>query len=284
MKIVDYDSEHCAIIVNKRQLRNAGFSEGEEVYVITIENGLLGILRKSSFKEHLRDAIRKGIESPSSAQTTPLQEFKLSDDEHRFLSKISKVKFSDRTPDKVLALLSEDEHGLLKSLIDKGVIRLYKSAQTGDMVYAINNKVYSQLQSHSVEHDLAKEEVQASQEGAVEDVLQEFLSVLKKDGFVMVPKDEQAKLLSDRLSDYIKKGVYIGMRGYDSRYYVFSKKMYKEAYDKINTVFAGKKSLSLQEISKGTGLSEDVCKGIICFMLENGELIEKSRGKYELVL
>ncbi|MEM0438005.1 MAG: hypothetical protein QXU54_01765 [Candidatus Micrarchaeia archaeon] len=283
MKIVEHDSDSCAIIVKKSQLHNAGFQEGEDVYVVTLEKGMLAVIRKSSFKEHLRQKIRSSIlEPPVGGEDAPQKSGKapptLSEDELSLLKRLASVRFEQRAPSSILPKLSESEKASLRTLIDKGVVRVYKEGKySKEGVYTIPKDAYGLAVRSPPEQTAAPSPVEAGKG------VQALLSQLEKQGFVTLDNDELAKSVSYSLRDKIKAGEVRGIRGFDSKYYIFTSQKFSQAHAVISKFLQENKRSTLGEISKGTSLDELLCKGVLTFMLEESEVIEKSRGRYELV-
>lgn len=308
MKIIDYDNETCAILVRKRQLESAGFLQGDDVYVVALENGMLAVIRKSSFRAHLKEKVRSSLELP---ETPPIQ---LGADDIALLRKITSVKFEERIPENVLRMLSESEMETLRSLVDRGIIRVYKGGKyKGKGVYTIPRDVYGLACQHlkgglgedkvvGCVQETGKPRVQESEtakpssakmpiqpalvsEMPAPDYRQvaDVIKALEKDGFVVISNDELARTVSTVLREKIKKNSIMGMKGFDGKYYVMTSRKYHEAESLIRAYLTENRRATLAELSKSLGLEESVCRGVMNFLLENGDAIEKSRGKYELV-
>ncbi|MEM3364421.1 MAG: hypothetical protein QXS93_02850 [Candidatus Micrarchaeia archaeon] len=319
MKIVDYDAETYAILVKKHHLENAGFQRGEDVYIITLEKGMLAVIRKSSFREHLKEKVR------SSLGLSKMPPVELNADDIALLKKITSVKFEERIPENVLRMLSEDEMETLKSLVDRGVLSVYKGGKyQAKGVYTISKDIYKfvrQLiqdkEQQEKEEKIGGEYVQkdaedgkvsapaakashvlrnqpaqkpslsavSASEPQVPDYKQvgDAIKALEKEGILVIANDELARSISMTLQEKIKKGAVMGMKGFDGKYYIMTSKKYAEAESLIRTYLMENRRATLSELSKSLGLAESVCKGVLNFLLENGDVIEKSRGKYELV-
>lgn len=284
MKIVEYDSDSYAIIVKKGQLHNAGFQQGEDVYVVTLEKGMLAVIRKSSFKEHLRQKIKSSILEPGGGGDEGFQQKKgevqpiLSEDELSLLKRLASVRFEQRAPSSILPKLSESEKASLRALIDKGVVRIYREGKySREGVYTIPKDAYGLALRSAPERPPAPQPAKAG-----ESVLA-LLSQLEKQGFITLDNDELAKSVSFSLRDKIKAGEVRGIRGFDSKYYIFTSQKFSQVHAVISKFLQENKRSTLGEISKGTSLDELLCKGVLTFMLEESEVIEKSRGRYELV-
>ena len=282
MKVVRYDDEHYAIVVNKRSLKNSGIGVGDDVYVVVLEKGLLGVIKKSSFKEHLRKAVMDFFDEHGQHKNDDADnKLTLSNDEMVLIKKLMSYKFDKRNPDNVLPDLSNDEKVVLKKLVDRGVVEVYRRGKyKGRGVYIIDKNVYSKFVRDT---DVGGKSVGNSKKsdsgGSSSDIVRE----LKKRGYVVVKSDSDAKRISDSLYKDIKKGNVVGIRGFDSYYYIMKKDVYEQAYDKMRKCFEECGVMSISTLSKKSGVPEQLCKGVINIMLENGEVIEKSKGKYQFI-
>ncbi|GEM_PF-2563141 len=271
MKIVEYDAETYAILIKKRQLENAGFRQGEDVYVVTLEKGMLAILRKSSFKEQLKETIKSSIRELDSNGAHG--QVNLSGEEMAVLTKILSVRFEERVPERILSSLTQEETAILKTLVDKGILSVYKGGKYSEGgVYTIPREIYGMVKEQAGQPT-------ESEPHKVDDIIKS----LNKEGFAVVDNDDIAKNLSYLLRDKIKSGAVKGIRGFDSKYYIFASKKYDEVHSQIERHLRNNGHSTLSEISKGTKIDEVMCKGVLAFMLENSDIIEKSRGRYELV-
>lgn len=294
MKIVDYDKDTAAILVKKRQLENAGFVAEEDVYVITLEKGMLAIIKKSSFREHLKDKVRSSLGLPH------LPSVELGGEELALLKKITSVKFDERIPENVLRMLSDREMEILKSLVDKGVLRVYKGGKYESKgVYSIPREAYKVVreliekqESAAVAGEMEEspeevEEKKAPQQEPTKETdyaqVVDAVKALEKDGFIVIANDDLARSISQTLQEKIKKGTIMGMKGFDGKYYVMSSKKYNDTEALIKTYLSENKRATLSELSKNLKINEGLCKGVMNFLLESGDVIEKSRGKYELI-
>jgi hypothetical protein len=109
------------------------------------------------------------------------------------------------------------------------------------------------------------------------------VKALEKDGIIVLSNDDLARAISGSLQEKIKKGAVMGMKGFDGKYYVMSSKKYLEADLLLRTYLSENKRATLTELAKNLDMDESLCRGVLNYLLESGDVIEKSRGKYELV-
>lgn len=232
MRIVEYDDENYAILVRKSHLKSAGIRLNDDVYVVTLENGMLAVIRKASFKEHLRSTIRSSIFENGEGKPA----LSLSNDEESLIAKLVSLKFDERSPEKVLGMLDDMEKALLRRLIDKGMISVYKSGRYRDSgIYRISEDAYSIVSprhsgSESASPNLEKRPAApqhsvrigynnstggsspADLKGLAEAHAKRIEEFSKK-GFLMLESEEHAKGISLLLKRQIKEGSVLGSAG-----------------------------------------------------------------------
>ncbi len=286
MKIVDYDGEHYAILVNKRVLRNANFNAGEDVYVVVLENGLLGVIKKSSFKAHLKEAVKHGLQERAKTHTAPSKNELLSSAEESLLNKILSHRFEDRTPSNILNRLTDAEKNVLKSLVNRGVLSVYKKGKyKGRGVYVVSKDIYNLINPFRPKNDDSRISQDASRRSAGKrgEKPEDAVKQLNAKGFILISGDDVAKQVSQMLHDKVKRGDVVGIKGFDSNYYIFTKQYYSKLYNNISNYFENSNRATLSELSSALKIDEHACKGMLAIMLEKGDITERKKNVYELV-
>jgi len=101
--------------------------------------------------------------------------------------------------------------------------------------------------------------------------------------YVVCEDQNQAKEFSQMLSQDIKEGKILGIKGFDRRYYIFK----SEYYSKIKSLITGiakasEKETTLEKIINATKEPEDAIKGVLEIMKEEGQLFERNKV-YKLI-
>jgi biotin operon repressor len=118
--------------------------------------------------------------------------------------------------------------------------------------------------------------------GAMSAAALEPEKILEAKGYMVVEYENEAKRVSQLLERKIKNGEIFGIRGFDKKFYILSRQFYSTFYPRIVKAIAGKQS-SASDIAESLKLSEPACIALLQMMKENGEIIEKRKGAYELV-
>jgi hypothetical protein len=105
---------------------------------------------------------------------------------------------------------------------------------------------------------------------------------LSEKGFLVITNDNEAKDASSELSQEIKKGLVVGARGFDKKYYICTRAFFENAALRVKKALGdGEKTAG--EIGASAKMPFDAALVAITLLKDEGELIEKKRGSYALV-
>jgi len=261
--------ENLAIIIPKEML---GIRDGAELEFVEVKPGIYTLVSPEALaakvaKEALPEVAKEAPKAAAGDGPTA--------DELRLLRKLDRIAYTERLPPKVQRLLLEDEKKVLKELIEKGFVRIYKAgkyAQTG--VYDISSKIYPLVRQ--------KAAVQAAEippERTAEKRTLTWDEHLGKYGYVIVENEIDAKAASAKLEQEIKSGEVLGTRGFDRKYYVAQRRFYDAWSGRIwQLLKQGERGCP--EVATSLAMSEVACKVALELMREKGEVLEKRKGLY----
>ncbi len=298
--IIDYDTNNYAVIIEKKKLENVGFRSGDDYYVVNLDRGVVALVRKSDFKNVLKQKIRDSLGSDYNT----MRDYGLNNEQIKVIDKIIGVKFEERTKKNISTSLSEQENDILEDLIKSKTIKIYDQGKyTEKPVYSItpdlfkyvktslNNKEYKknsyqkpQQQTQSQTQTQSQKQNPINTKPQIKKIdLNSLIEKMNKEGYIVAENDNEAKMISESLSQRIKAGNVLGIKGFDSHYYIFTSEFFDKCNIKIKKCFSNSNKCSLKELSEKTGLNEKVCKGILMFLLEEGDIIEKSNSTYQII-
>ena len=188
-----------------------------------------------------------------------------SEDELAVVTKLLNLRFADRTPSKTMKMLNEREKKVLDSLMRKKQVWLFKNSTkySKEGVYNIDNKLFN----------LWKENKTKQHSNSF------LFSTLEKNGYVVVMDSNDARRFSDEIKGKKADGKILGVRGFDGKYYISTKKYFDDAKEKIlNELKNG--DIKLEYIATSCGISIEGCKTILRILSEEGKIIEKKEGTY----
>ncbi|RLG19941.1 hypothetical protein DRN67_01320 [Candidatus Micrarchaeota archaeon] len=198
--------------------------------------------------------------------------------------KLESVKFSERTPRRISELLSSAEKRVLDGLVENGIIKLFRSVKYREGVYNIPKRIYELARAVKGEKrekmEKAEEKKQERKPAAVDSDDPE--QILEQRGYLIVERERDVKAISDRLYRKVKNGEIMGVRGFDKRFYLARKGFYSALSERIERAMKGKKAQSVREIAEQAKVKEDECAVVLNLMREEGEVLEKKKGVYQL--
>jgi len=196
------------------------------------------------------------------AQQKPANQPQITETEKTVLKKLMAIRFQQRTPDYVQKMLNPQESTVLENLQKMKLVTRFVSKKYQNGVYNIADSVYPML----------KNDKEESKETPKED------DIFKGQGYLIVNNNMEAKLLSEKLKGEMKSGDVMGIKGFDSRFYVVKKEYYERASAKILSIL--KESMNTDTIAKKCELDADGCKAVLQLLSENGDVIEQKKGMY----
>ena len=261
-----------ALVLPDAVSRALGLAEGDEVALHELGSGAYAITRKGEQIGREVDEQTEGV---------------LDDSSLRVLRKLESIRFEMRTPKKVGEVMSAAERQVLDALVENKVIGFFKSAKYKDGVYNIPKDIYELVRaggkkSANVAPAASAAEpatAAAASSSAAYDNPEESLEKL---GYAIVEREHEAKQLSENLNPQIKSGELMGVRGFDRRFYLARKGFYLAVSERLEKALRGKKNRTVAEIAKDAKVKEDECAVVLNLMREEGEVLEKKRGTYEL--
>lgn len=257
----------------------AAFLQADSVEVFPLRDGyyLLSVALGHGTEWH---------EQPKSEDQKSAQQRQiiLNPEERAVLAKLLGIRFEKRTPEIVQKHLDDQEKKVLAGLEKKRYINVFKGRKYSNGVYNINDRIYPYINMKpettlpttiaQPKEKAAETKAQVQQKPAV--APKGLYDALMEQGFLVIANKEDARLLSERLESDMKKGEVKGMKGFDGKFYVATKKYITKASGVIMKKL--EHEMALDEIAEETKIPRDGCMVIMQMLAEEGEVIEKKRG------
>jgi hypothetical protein len=109
-----------------------------------------------------------------------------------------------------------------------------------------------------------------------------FEGELEKQGFLVVENEAEAKELSKALEARIKTGDVKGVRGFDKKFYIVSREFYESNVAKVMNS-PPKSEFTAAEVTGIVKTPEPGAAALLQVMKEEGQLLEKRRGYYQII-
>jgi len=194
------------------------------------------------------------------------------------LRKLSQIKFQERTPALVEKSLSEQERRILQSLEKKKLIYAFFGGKYAKGVYNIPDSVYPMLSKQTLAIPTAAPSPAAKALSCPLPAIDTY-EHFEQTGFSIVQMEGAIRMMHDKLKDRISSGDVIGVRAFDKRLYLASKRFFSGCEQKIRP-HLDSKGKSVEQFAKLAGIGEDAALATLVILCDSGEAIEKKKGFY----
>ncbi len=106
---------------------------------------------------------------------------------------------------------------------------------------------------------------------------------IESNGFQVMVNEGQAKNFCEQFAGEIKENQIKGTRGFDGYFYAIDSSLLEELKPKIINALKQQNTVSLSQLNEKTSLPNPLIKGILEFLKEDGEVLEKRKGIYQLI-
>ena len=102
---------------------------------------------------------------------------------------------------------------------------------------------------------------------------------LERNGWMVLETENDARGFANSFPEKIKSGDVRGVRAFDLKFY-FVKKAFLEKWETEAQLSLGKGEKTAEEIAEEIGIPTMGCRALLLHMCENGDLMEKKKGKF----
>lgn len=227
----------------------------------------------------------------------------LNDDELAVLKRLDTIRYSDRTKDTIKRIFSVEEQKILQILLKKGIITLFKKDSDSDHHYSISKEIYNKFLYGKREYKFKKPEQpnlsidkqvkkpatievreQEKPEKAWELKLKEqnkYAEILESKGYIVLNNDVEASSLSTLLEESIRRGLVLGTRAFNKKFYVGLRSYIAKNSTKIMKVLENGNA-PLSRIAKESNLDEEGVRTILYLMAESGDIAEIRKDVFSI--
>ena len=212
----------------------------------------------------------------------------LTEPERALVKTLRAIRFEKRTPDEVDRALSPSEKATLSALMDRKVVNLFRSGKYENGVYNISDSIFGQAR------DVLPAHAQGTEAGASPPSSASAPSAAGKGtqpsrpaydplskGYIVLDNEGDARQLSGAVAERIKAGEVAGLRAFDRKYY-FIRKDFAALWQPKIVAALEKSDKTADELARALSLPPEACLAILLHMAEEGELLEKNKGKFAL--
>jgi hypothetical protein len=265
--------------------------EGDELDFFKHE-GYYIVAKKSTVADMItgRQAVQQPAKPtvPQAAQKTVFKQATPNAAEMALLKKLDTVRYNDRTKDKINSMLSADERKVAAEMLKKKYVELYKKSGESDFKYSIPKSIYDSFLMRK-KPAMSEKKVEAKPQPARQAQAAPqpspkrweqslgsaniYLKRLEANGYLVINSETEASAASAALEDSIRRGLVVGIRAFNKKFYIATKAFITKSLPKIGKMI-GSRGISVSDITKETGVEEDGVRAILYIMAEAGDVTE----------
>jgi hypothetical protein len=213
----------------------------------------------------------QNLQNQKARQNPPMPEL-LSGPERSVIKKLLSIRFDQRIPSNVAKLFNEDEKSILRELQRRGLVNVFKSLKYKDGVYNIKDSAFTLAQKG------AEEGGRGTGSSATQAQPSDLVAILKTRGFIVMNDRNQARALSESLSQEMKSGAITGVKGFDNKFYVVTRQYLASAQIAVGKAL--KEDMDAATVAAEAKLDPEGCMAVLRILSEAGEILEKKRGVF----
>ncbi|MCL4389023.1 AbrB/MazE/SpoVT family DNA-binding domain-containing protein [Candidatus Marsarchaeota archaeon] len=207
------------------------------------------------------------------------------------LKKLDLLRYNTRTKDKVITILNTEEKRILSDMLKKRFVILFKKQGEQEYKYSISKSIYDRFLMRK--NMMQKKEEQAAQkpQPKKEEVVpkkweqmlpqsESYPDLLESYGYIVLMNEAEALAASSALEESIRRGMVIGTRAFNKKFYVVTRKFLAASAAKLSKL-VGPKGISVSELSKETGIAEDGIRAVLYIMAEAGDVTEARKDVFK---
>ena len=179
------------------------------------------------------------------------------------LSEKGKQALSKKVEGEFEKQLSEEEKKRFQELLKEGVIEKFKLNESyKKAIYQIARKTNKPKKDFDVNSPK---------------------KTIESNGFEIMVNENQARNFCDQFSAEIKETQIKGIKGFDGYFYAVYSNVLEKVKPQILNELKENKTVSLKDLTERISFPEELIRGTIEFLKEDGEVLEKRKGLYKII-
>ena len=227
----------------------------------------------------------------------------LNPEELAVLKRLDTIRYSNRTKDTIKQIFDLEEQKILQAMLKRGIITLFKKNPEDEQHYSISKDIYDKFlygkreykfkRPDSLDVPAAKQPVkkivpESIQEPKVEKAWElklkeqnKYAEILESKGYIVLNNDVEASSLSTLMEESIRRGLVLGTRAFNKKFYVGLRSYIAKNSAKIMKVLEDG-SATISKISKESGIEEEGARTILYLMAESGDIAEVRKDVFSI--
>ena len=265
--------------------------EGDEVSFVKDNDGTFKISKVGM------EGVHKSKEFDNARNIT------LNTDELAVLKRLDTIRYSNRTKDTIKQIFDLEEQKILQVMLKRGIITLFKKSPEDEQHYSISKDVYDKflygkreykfkrpdpIDASAVKPPVKKMVSESIQEPKVEKAWElklkeqnKYAEILESKGYIVLNNDVEASSLSTLMEESIRRGLVLGTRAFNKKFYVGLRSYIAKNSAKIMKVLETG-SAPISKISKESGIEEEGARTILYLMAESGDIAEVRKDVFSI--
>ncbi len=252
-------------------------TDGEEVDFFKYSDKYFLFAKKSDIVNAIT-----GSKIEAAAAAPRKQGMELTADEISVLKKLDTLRYADRTKENVRKLLDHGETSVLKALLKKKAVKLFRKEGDKDDRVSIPKNVYDaflfgkrDLNAKLIEHTAPQKlwEVKLKEHN-------KYAEELESKGYVVCQNESEASQLSSLLEESIRQGLVVGTRAFNKKFYVALKRFVVENTAAILKLIE-RRGMHVSDVSKALNAEEDAMRTVLYLLAESGTVLEVRRDVFK---
>lgn len=274
-------------------VKELNLKEGDETDFFRFKNNAYIFANKSYIAELLTGKpMQEEKEAPISRQAQK-EEVELNSQEIAVLKKLDSLRYGNRTKANVVKLFDPSEKTILKELMKKKAVTLFAKDKSKEPLFGISSGVYDKYLMRKKIQTASSQQTPVPKVSEVkinyqrqptqnrEGIENENIKILEKDGFIVLQYEAEASALSLALEQSIRKGMVLGTRSFNKKFYIILRSYFDRYGSKILKALKDGE-LKVAQISKEVEIDEDGARAILYLLAESGDVSEKKRDLFTL--
>jgi hypothetical protein len=267
--------------LNIKENDDVDFFKYGKYYLIVKKSDILALITHKNIEGN-----NEAVESSNKSSNQSL-----SDSELKVLKKLDTIRYKERTKENLRKMLNEEERKVLNKLIKNKVVIPFKKPSENEIKYSIEQNIYNKFlfgkREKSIQSIPTSEKIIQIQEKAPKEWEKNlsddaYINLLESKGYIVINDKNEAEIISTKLEDSIRRGIVIGTRAFNKKYYIALKSFINKYSSNIMKLI-GDKGISVADISKTTGLEEEGVHAILYLLADSGDIIEIKKDYFKLV-
>ncbi len=207
------------------------------------------------------------------------------------LKKLDTLRYGERTKERVESLLNDSEKRVLQKLVAGKVVELYRKDPKDPFKYSIPRDIYNTFLFGKRDYPQKQQQPVAQKPAPVqqekkrwdESYGQGYLNAIETEGYLVLRTESDASAASAELEESIKRGLIVGTRAFDKKFYICMKGFVIKNAPRITKALGSGSVIPISTLSESLKMEPDAIRAILYIMAESGEVTEVRKDMFRMV-